>query len=67
MTAIDGSRTGKPFLGKEVMTQMLAPPPAPLTPKTDGSYFGLGWDTVARGKADHGYMKGGAWPASAPR
>jgi N-acyl-D-amino-acid deacylase len=62
MTAIDGSRTGKPFLGKEVMKEMLAPPPKPLKPREDKTYYGLGWDAVAPGKDDYGYVKSGSWP-----
>lgn len=62
MTAVDGSRTGKPFLGKEAMKEMLAPPPRPIEPRQDKSYFGLGWDSVLPIKEDHGYRKSGSWP-----
>ena len=62
MTAVDGSRTGKPFLGKEAMQEMLAPPPKPLVPRADKTYFGLGWDAVQPIKEAHGYMKSGSWP-----
>ena len=62
MTALDGSRTGKAFLGEAMMKEMLAPPAAPVKPRPDGTYFGLGWDTVQKFPKTYGYMKGGAWP-----
>jgi CubicO group peptidase (beta-lactamase class C family) len=62
MTALDGSRGGKPFLKEETMKEMVAPPPEPLKPRDDGSYFGLGWDTVAKTPKGFGYTKGGCWP-----
>src|SRR5262245_5071073 len=62
MTALDGSRTGKPFLGEAMMKEMLAPPPAPLKPRADGTHFGLGWDAVQKFAKGHGYSKGDAWP-----
>ena len=41
---------------------MLAPPVAPLKPRSDGSYFGLGWDVVEHqgGKVMFGKNGGGA-------
>jgi N-acyl-D-amino-acid deacylase len=62
LTALDGSRTGKPFLRADLMKEMLAPPTAPLKPRPDGTWFGLGWDLVAKGPRDTGYQKGGSWP-----
>jgi N-acyl-D-amino-acid deacylase len=62
MTAIDGSRGGKPFLGPAMMKEMFAPPPPPQRPRPDGSYFGLGWDTVKKLPAGFGYTKGGLMP-----
>jgi N-acyl-D-amino-acid deacylase len=55
LTALDGSR-GKPFLSKETIKEMLAPPPAPLAARE--SYFGLGWHVF---KTDRGvgYSKDG--------
>ena len=46
MTAIDGSRTAAPFLNERMMRQMLARPEPPLAIRKNGSWFGLGWDTV---------------------
>jgi N-acyl-D-amino-acid deacylase len=62
MTALDGSRTGKPFLPDELMNEMMAPPPPPVKSRPDGSHFGLGWDTVKKLPKGNGYQKGGAWP-----
>src|SRR5262249_29073068 len=62
MTALDGSRTGKPFLPDELMKEMVAPPPAPQKPRPDGSHFGLGWDTGKKLADGNGYQKGGSWP-----
>jgi N-acyl-D-amino-acid deacylase len=62
MTALDGSRTGKTFLGAAVMNEMLAAPAAPLAPRADGTYFGLGWDAVQKFPKGYGFTKGGSWP-----
>jgi N-acyl-D-amino-acid deacylase len=61
MVALDGSRTGKPFLRADLMKEMLAPPPAPQKPRENGTYFGLGWDMVQKGPRDYAYAKGGCW------
>jgi D-alanyl-D-alanine carboxypeptidase len=51
MSASDGAKllaaydAGK-IISKASHDKMLAPPVAPLTPRKDGSYFGLGWDVV---------------------
>ncbi|HEY2881512.1 MAG TPA: serine hydrolase domain-containing protein [Pirellulales bacterium] len=46
LTAIDGTRTGKPFLSAKLMAEMLAQPEPPLAVRKNGSWFGLGWDSV---------------------
>jgi N-acyl-D-amino-acid deacylase len=46
LTNLDGSR-GKPVLNEKTRQLMLAPPPKPLKPRPNGTYFGLGWDIVA--------------------
>jgi N-acyl-D-amino-acid deacylase len=61
MTALEGSRGGRPFLSEDMMAQMLSPPPPPLKPRANGTYFGLGWDTVQKFPHGTGYMKGGSW------
>ena len=58
LTALDGSR-GKPFLSEKMTRTMLAPPPPPLKPRENGSYFGLGWDRVRRTEDGFGYAKNG--------
>jgi N-acyl-D-amino-acid deacylase len=59
LTALDGSR-GKSLLADATMKQMLAPPPAPLEAKADGTYPGLGWP-IARltDKGTFGYAHDG--------
>jgi N-acyl-D-amino-acid deacylase len=61
LTAVDGSRV-KGFLSDALRNEMLSPPPAPLKPRDNGSYFGFGWDTVQKLPAGFGYSKGGSWP-----
>ena len=58
LTALDGSR-GKPFLSEKMTRTMLAPPPPPLKPRENGSYFGLGWDRVRKTEEGFGYAKNG--------
>jgi N-acyl-D-amino-acid deacylase len=58
LTALDGSR-GEPFLSEDMTRTMLTPPPPPLKPRKDGSYFGLGWDRVRRTEDGFGYAKNG--------
>lgn len=64
MTAVDGSRTGKPFLGEAMMKEMLAPPAAPIARRPDGTYFGLGWDAVQVRDKAQAYGKEGVWQGS---
>jgi CubicO group peptidase (beta-lactamase class C family) len=60
LTALDGSR-GKPFLDDRTFQQMIAVPPAPLKPRSDGTHVGLGWDSVLLTEKGHGYFKDGSW------
>lgn len=53
MTAIDGSRSGSPFLPAAMVQAMLSPPPG-LPPRANGSYFGMGWDRVVPPRAGAG-------------
>jgi CubicO group peptidase (beta-lactamase class C family) len=46
LTAVDGTRTGKRFLRAAMMQRMLARPEPPLEIRKNGSWFGLGWDSV---------------------
>jgi CubicO group peptidase (beta-lactamase class C family) len=46
LTALDGSRTGKPYLNDQLMEQMLAKPLPPLKARSNHSWYGLGWDEV---------------------
>jgi N-acyl-D-amino-acid deacylase len=62
LTALEGSRTGKPFLREDLMKEMVTPPGAPVQPRADGTFFGLGWDMVAVTPQGAGYSKGGSWP-----
>lgn len=61
MTALEGSRGGKPFLKDDAMNQMLAMPVPPLKPRADGSWWGQGWDMVQTFPNGAGYTKGGSW------
>ena len=55
MTAIDGSRSGSPFLPESMVKAMLSPPPG-LPLRQNGTYFGMGWDQV---KPPEGAAAGG--------
>jgi hypothetical protein len=60
LTALDGSR-GKLFLRKSVFDQMIARPPAPLEARPNGTWVGLGWDSVIVKDKGYGYFKDGMW------
>jgi CubicO group peptidase (beta-lactamase class C family) len=45
ITNLEGSR-GVPVLNEKTRRLMIEPPPAPLKPKPNGTYMGLGWDGV---------------------
>src|SRR5262249_41534435 len=40
---------------------MVEPPPAPLKPRADGTWFGLGWDMAAVEGQQFGYVKDGSY------
>jgi N-acyl-D-amino-acid deacylase len=60
MTNLDGSR-GEPVLGEKMRQLMIAPPPDPLKPREDGTWFGLGWDSVAVKDKAFAYFKDGSY------
>jgi N-acyl-D-amino-acid deacylase len=60
LTNLDGSR-GEPVLGEKIRKQMLDPPPPPLKPRENGTYFGLGWDSVLIKDGKPAYFKDGSW------
>jgi N-acyl-D-amino-acid deacylase len=60
LTNLDGSR-GKAVLSEEMRKVMLAPPPSPLKPRADGTYFGLGWDSVIVKDNTFGFFKDGSY------
>jgi N-acyl-D-amino-acid deacylase len=60
LTNLDGSRS-RSVLGEKVREQMLAPPPQPIKPRPNGSYFGLGWDGVKRDGKTFAYAKDGSY------
>jgi N-acyl-D-amino-acid deacylase len=61
LTALDGSR-GKPLLAEKTFRLMIEPPPAPLKPRADGTFIGLGWDTVfVNDKKEYTLCKDGSW------
>jgi N-acyl-D-amino-acid deacylase len=59
LTALDRSR-GKGLLSPKTFDQMLAPPPAPLKIRGDGTYNGLGWPTAAATPKGFGYALDGS-------
>jgi N-acyl-D-amino-acid deacylase len=62
LAALDGNR-GKPLLSEATQKEMFAKPPEPLKPNPDGTWVGLGWDTIGVSpKGEVGYSKGGSWP-----
>jgi CubicO group peptidase (beta-lactamase class C family) len=60
MTALDGSR-GPRLLKEDTLKEMLAKPPPPLRPLPNGTYPGLGWDSVSHTEAGYGFYKDGSW------
>jgi N-acyl-D-amino-acid deacylase len=60
LTTLDGSR-GEGALSEALRKRMLDPPPAPLKPRDNGTYFGLGWDSVLVKEATFSYFKDGSY------
>jgi len=60
LTNLDGSR-GEPVLGEKIRQVMLEQPPAPLKPRENGTWFGLGWDSVLVKDKTFGYYKEGSY------
>jgi N-acyl-D-amino-acid deacylase len=60
LTNLDGSRD-EPVLSEKTRQLMLEPPPKPLKPRSNGTYFGLGWDSVLVKDKTFGYFKDGSY------
>jgi N-acyl-D-amino-acid deacylase len=60
LTNLDGSR-GESLLSEKTRKRMLEPPPPPLKPRANGTYFGLGWDSVLLKDGTFAYFKDGSW------
>jgi N-acyl-D-amino-acid deacylase len=60
LTALDGSR-GKSLLTEKTFKRMIEPPPPPLKARDNGTYVGLGWDSVIQTEKGYGYFKDGSW------
>jgi CubicO group peptidase (beta-lactamase class C family) len=61
LVALSGSKTGTPFLSPAMMTEMTRPSPT-VPPRENGTYFGLGWDTVEPMHGRFRYAKDGGLP-----
>ncbi|HSQ55096.1 MAG TPA: serine hydrolase, partial [Gemmata sp.] len=60
LTNLEGTR-GKPVLGEKARAWMFEAPPAPLKPRENGTYFGLGWDAVFPEGKSVGFFKDGSY------
>jgi N-acyl-D-amino-acid deacylase len=60
LTNLDGSR-GEPVLSEKTRQLMIAPPPDPLKPRANGTWFGLGWDSAIVKDKTFGYYKEGSY------
>jgi N-acyl-D-amino-acid deacylase len=58
LCALDGSR-GRLLLREQTRKLMLARPPAPIRPRDDGGYCGLGWENVVASEDGYGYFQDG--------
>ncbi len=60
LTNLDGSR-GEPVLSEKTRQLMLERPPDPLKPRENGTWFGLGWDSVVVKDKTFAYYKEGSY------
>jgi N-acyl-D-amino-acid deacylase len=60
LTNLDGSR-GESVLSEKTRQLMIAPPSEPLKPRENGTWFGLGWDSVVVKDKTFGYYKDGSY------
>jgi N-acyl-D-amino-acid deacylase len=60
MTNLDGSR-GQSVLNEKTRRLMIEPPPAPLGPLPNGTFVGLGWDSVTVQGNSFGFFKDGSY------
>jgi len=60
LTNLDGSR-GQPVLSDKTRQLMFDPPPKPLKPRENGTYYGLGWDSVLKNDKALGFFKEGSY------
>ena len=60
LTNLDASR-GECVLSEKARQWMLEAPPAPIKPRENGTYYGLGWDSVFPEKKAVGYFKDGSY------
>jgi hypothetical protein len=60
LTNLDGCH-GKPVLSAKTRELMREPPAAPLKPRDNGTWFGLGWDIVMEKGKTYGYYKEGSY------
>jgi CubicO group peptidase (beta-lactamase class C family) len=52
---------GKPLLNEAMRTVMVEAPPAPIKPRADNTWFGLGWDMAITKGTEFGYYKEGSY------
>jgi CubicO group peptidase (beta-lactamase class C family) len=60
LTNLDGSR-GESVLSGKTRKLMIEPPREPLKPRPDGTWFGLGWDSVIVKGKEFGFFKEGSY------
>jgi N-acyl-D-amino-acid deacylase len=60
LTNLDGSR-GEPVLSEKTRKLMMEPPPAPIRRRENGTWFGLGWDSVLVKGKEFAYFKDGSY------